>query len=422
VPSPVRVLLAPRSEIHPGLAHFLTNLPSEEVRFFARDYAYLYRFTGIRVEEFDPFLHFSVSETVRYRLTETDRFVVHAALNPVQNAMPWILHTDCFFPLQSHGKLFCIGSIDKVLNAEVPETLVRRRERTMLLHLLDPHCQKILFWTAAGRHDTLGHIASRGLLNEPELQQFCKKIDILYPTLPYKQSITKNECLTVVYAGRNYEHKGGAVALALFDRLAVEFGDRISLLFVGPLPDGLSTAHPQVSFHPLMSQPVFLRLLESAHIFILPTKSENYGMTLLEAANRGLAIVTSGGAGMRHITELFQDEVNAYLVPSELSFQDKVERYYAHLKELLQNQGALVRMQEANRRLFLSGPLGFGDACRKLVSIYRQALRPAERMDSEPISTEHDLATREIDANAMSRLMTQVQARHRTYVSYQACP
>jgi glycosyltransferase involved in cell wall biosynthesis len=57
------------------------------------------------------------------------------------------------------------------------------------------------------------------------------------------------------------------------------------------------------------------RWYAAADVFVLPSRSETWGMVLNEAAEAGLALVASEAAGAAH--DLIQPGINGYLVPPD---------------------------------------------------------------------------------------------------------
>jgi hypothetical protein len=102
-------------------------------------------------------------------------------------------------------------------------------------------------------------------------------------------------------------------------------------------------------------------------------------MALLEAANRGLAIVSSGLPGLPHIHELFEEGVNGHFVRTDQSDGERLNRFGRHLRGLLDHRERLDAMSSANRRLFSRGKLSLPEHQRELCKHYTSAFEDLAR-------------------------------------------
>ena len=84
--------------------------------------------------------------------------------------------------------------------------------------------------------------------------------------------------------------------------------------------------------------------LSQADIFVLPTHTEGFPLSLLEGMAMGLPVVTTPVGG---IPEVVKDGVNGYLVPPR-----DVETLAERILTLLKEPGQRLRMGEANARLY----------------------------------------------------------------------
>jgi glycosyltransferase involved in cell wall biosynthesis len=91
-----------------------------------------------------------------------------------------------------------------------------------------------------------------------------------------------------------------------------------TLLVVGDGPDdGLvrSLAPPNVSFAGRVSRDELPALYAHSDVFVMPSRSETWGMAMQEAAAVGLPLIATDAPGAAH--DLIEDGVNGYRVPVE---------------------------------------------------------------------------------------------------------
>ena len=90
------------------------------------------------------------------------------------------------------------------------------------------------------------------------------------------------------------------------------------LLVVGDGPDdGLvrSLAPPNVSFAGRVPRDELQALYAQSDVFVMPSRSETWGMAMQEAAAVGLPLIATDAPGAAH--DLIEDGVNGYRVPVE---------------------------------------------------------------------------------------------------------
>jgi glycosyltransferase involved in cell wall biosynthesis len=115
---------------------------------------------------------------------------------------------------------------------------------------------------------------------------------------------------TFLYVGRLDPEKGLEVLLEAFGRL--EEGELV-LVGSGSVEDELRRAAPtRVTFTGPLDREAVVERYAEADVFVLPSRSEQWGMVLNEAAAAGLALVASTAAGAAH--ELIEDGVNGFRV------------------------------------------------------------------------------------------------------------
>lgn len=114
-----------------------------------------------------------------------------------------------------------------------------------------------------------------------------------------------------LYVGRLDPEKGVDVLLRAFARVPGE----LVLVGAGSEERRLRELAPErVRFLGPLDRDGVARRYAEADVFVLPSRSEQWGMVLNEAATAGLALVATDAAGAAH--ELIEDGVNGFRVPA----------------------------------------------------------------------------------------------------------
>lgn len=125
----------------------------------------------------------------------------------------------------------------------------------------------------------------------------------------------------LLFVGFDWERKGGALATAAVHMLRAD-GHAVELDIVGcDRPEG-EVDTQSIRFHGRLDKQVpeqaakLDRLYEEAHLFILPTQAECYGMVFAEAASYGIPVISTATGG---VPSVVQDGVTGILVPQGAS-------------------------------------------------------------------------------------------------------
>jgi len=373
------IILGPGDELHTGIHGELVETPPPGVTYFLPAYRYRFMFPAGSREPFNPSRDFAVSQTVEFAFPVGHRAIVHSSRIPVFNRVPWLAETDCILPTLNAGTFFALGTGGGARNEP---RLVRQRQRLMLSHYRSDHCTALLFYTEHGRHNFLSFLEERQLLAPSDHARLAEKTDVVRATAPWRGSTERREGKpTIIYMGRFRETKGGEVALEVFRRIHALYGDRVVLVYVGPLPAEDYELPPGVIFHPVLDRSEYLKIVACGHIFLSPTEFEGYGFGLVEAASHGMVVVTSRGPGMGHIEELFQHGRHALLVSASETLSDKIEAYEQSVRLLLDGQDRLAAFYANNFELFHTGELSLQVRDRKLLGYYARMQEELERVN-----------------------------------------
>lgn len=113
-----------------------------------------------------------------------------------------------------------------------------------------------------------------------------------------------------LYAGRLDPEKGLDVLLEAFREVPGE----LELVGSGSDEERLrSLAPPNVHFRGPLDRDALVPVYAEADVFVLPSRSEPWGMVLNEAAAAGLPLVATDGVGAAH--DLIEDGANGFRVP-----------------------------------------------------------------------------------------------------------
>lgn len=174
---------------------------------------------------------------------------------------------------------------------------------------------------------------------------------------------------TFLYAGRLDPEKGLDVLLRAFERVPGE------LVLVGSGTDEArlrKLASDRVRFTGPVGQDDLVPLYAEADVFVLPSRSEPWGMVLNEAAAAGLPLVATDGVGAAH--DLIENGVNGFRVPvgDELALGEAMRR-------LTEDTGfraaAGIRSRELSQRFT---PEAWADAVARLVNELTETSRNLE--------------------------------------------
>ena len=362
------VVLGPASELHRGVHGTLVDSPPPGVRYVDAPHAHRFRFAGSSRGARDPFREHAAGEFVEYRVPPGLVWGVHSSRLPVAGRLPWVADVDCLVTTLRYGRPFLLGTNGSDTLGQVGPDALRRRERIMLRQYLGARCKGLLFRTEHARRTALGYITDEQLLDPRELDAFAARLDVVHPTVrPGRSRPLAASTVTVVYAGRTFEDKGGALAISA---LASLVDLPVRPVWVGAGPVDMRAALPGVELHEWLPRAAWLELLGRADVLVSPTEFESYGMALVEGAACGAAIVTTSGPGMEHIGELFEEGVHALFVDNRLGAAAKLAALTRHVRALVERPELRRAMQAANRALFTHGRLSLARRDATLLARY----------------------------------------------------
>lgn len=267
------------------------------------------------------------SFTVMYRkIRESD--LIH--LNPFN-------FTELILPFLAkiHGKK-CIATMHSNINFHFL-TLIIALEMTRLIivyNLMLLMADRVVFLSCAHYENFLKY----SLLKN----RFKTKAVIIPNAIDAERILTERKPvaespLTCIFVGRFEKRKGIYDFLALAEQLQ---GEEIHFLVVGFDPLQLQKPLKNVTIVGKVSNEKLFDYYDKSHVFLMPSYSEAFGITILEAMARGLVILASDIPGMR---EKIEAERNGYLFPP-----GDIEKIKERLLYLKNNPKEISRMSRNN--------------------------------------------------------------------------
>lgn len=386
---PLNVTLGPSIDLHVGIHGALLASPPEGITYARRG--------GTHVFLFPPGSAYpDVFETPHWgefvSLGE-DAPVVHSARWPVLNARAWVADMDDFgYPVLGGRTLFneaFWGPFRREVGrpggppADHP---LRLRLSHMLRAYAHPSCRAILFGT------TLGLARAAQFISDLEAgadgEAFLRKAQVLGPAMPpvpAESVAAKWQGQTgtnVLFCGMGWRLKNGALAIRVMARLAVKHpGARF--IHAGDVPPEYRDDQRRRALPPNLRLlgPVprehAKALFEGAHILFHPTRSESFGMVLLEAAAAGLAVVCARGRGLEHLDEIVDPRGAATLDRGAVPEGDEEAVFTTLLDALLTDRQAAETMGMRNHARVEGSMLSSVNRNAALASVYHRAVETA---------------------------------------------
>jgi len=292
-----------------------------------------------------------------YTRTNEEYDLIHCAHCISKNKSPWVC--DMEFVGQ-----FWVSSLYKNSSSK----------KNVLKYIMSPYCKKILAWT---------EWTKRGILKE--LPEVANKLEVLYPAVPLqkvgKRSYSK---INLLFVGRNFELKGGMIALDIFDKLTKKY-DNVSATIVSDVHGGIIKkygSNKKIEFYGLMShEKLFEEIYPNADIFVYPTFSDTFGFAILEAQSFGLPVVAMKTMSTHTLQETISEGKTGFVVEN-VSFdgsdfivsEEVISRIKEKIEELIVDKKKLRNMSKNCVREIRSGKFSIKKRNEKLKRVYREAI------------------------------------------------
>ncbi len=367
-PDSLEVVIGPSIDLHEGIHGALLSSPPPGISYARRDGEHVFLFPqGSAYPDVFETPHWG--ELVA--LSDAAP-LVHSARWPVLRARAWVADMDDFgYPVLGGRTLFNERTWPR-FRREVSRPggpsagdPIRLRLTSMLRAYAHPSCRGILFGTKVGLGRAAKILSDLGAGADGEA--FLRKSRVLGPAMPPSprarvlEKWQEDKGINVLFCGVGWQLKNGPLAIRVMARMAVKH-PKARFLYVGDTPPEVRGDERRRALPPNMrlvgkASPEHVKtLFDGAHILFHPSRSESFGMVLLEAAAAGLAIVCARGHGMEHLDEIV-DERGASTVDREtVSERDEEERFAAHLDALL-TERALARAKGLWNHAHVEGSL-----------------------------------------------------------------
>ena len=219
--------------------------------------------------------------------------LIHASQHIILNKKPWVV--DC-----EHVSGFLSSVHHPKKRSFIYKYLLKKG-------LESKNCKKIMPWTNA---------AKKSIENLLRSDKINEKIEVVYPALSipnFKKK--KTEKTTLLFVGKIFYKKGGEETLKSFEILNRRY-DNIELLMICDVPEQFKRKYSSFEnikiYEPKFSREVlYEKFYSKADIFVLPTRSDTFGMVFLEAMAFELPIVTVDGFAR---DEIIEDGKNGFIV------------------------------------------------------------------------------------------------------------
>jgi glycosyltransferase involved in cell wall biosynthesis len=376
-----RVVLGSAIDLHPGIHGSLRASPPSGYRYVARNAQHVF-LHGCGRRGFCPLRHRHWAELVRFG---TGNELVHSMSWPVLGRRHWVVELDDFgYPAYAGRRLLSAGFRRSLESAWTDAFTrdVRRRTECLVRGYTHQSCGAVIFMTFAAAR------AASNLLVQLQLERWIEpliaKAVVIYPATPavpdeeIASKWDRQQRLKVLFCGRAFRAKDGALALRVVDRLFAR-GYDFEFAYVGHVPpsarDRFRDVLARIRVFESLPRRRVLALMKDAHVLFHPSPSESVGMVFVEAAAAGLAVVASEGPGLPQLHELFPpggvrsvDRGHGSRIEHERGFE-------AALEALLRSWSRTRAIGLRNHRWAREGSISVLQRNEAFASVYESTLR-----------------------------------------------
>jgi glycosyltransferase involved in cell wall biosynthesis len=263
-----------------------------------------------------------------------------------------------------------IGLVPYVIGFESHLPRVFGREDWKIFSILSRmlaarRCRKIVAISQIARRQFLQQHTGRPWFDDVASKLIVRYPNILIPPQSDGLAPSKTEAINLLFVGNHFVRKGGLVALRVAQQ-ANQLGlpikvDIVSGLqagassWIGPTRPGFLDEYrnlldtlPNVTSHGSLPNSMVLDLIGRSHFLLLPTFSDTFGYSAIEAMARCTPVIaTDIGA----LPEFVEDQVNGILVPldkneiGEWKHEGRTDRHLASYERMFRDE--VERLAEA---------------------------------------------------------------------------
>ena len=279
--------------------------------------------------------------------------LIHCAHCISKNKSPWVCD------IEFVGQFWASGH---------PKNFPSKKQ--VLKYIESDYCKKILAWSEWSK---------KGILKEfPEIKG---KVEVLYPAISTKKKGENlSEGINLLFIGRDFYLKGGAIALEIFDRLTKKY-EKVSATIVSDVPREVLGKYKnnKIKFYNLMShEKLFGEIYPNADIFVYPTFSDTFGFAILEAQSFGLPVVATKTTSTHTIRETITEGKTGFIVENMKSKkydEGIINEISGKVESLIKDKKLLKLMGKNAREEIMNGKFSVDRRNKNLGRVYKEALK-----------------------------------------------
>jgi len=185
-----------------------------------------------------------------------------------------------------------------------------------------------------------------------------------------------NPFIEIIFAGRIEKDKGIYQTLEAFSKLSKKYRNiRLHVLGKGSKLSELSSKFnsDKIIFHGFVDRNTLIKILKKSHIFCLPSSSESFGNSIIEAMIFGVVPIFSKGESVPTLFEENFHGLNISLKIKKRKYRAKTEDIAKKMELLINNQKLLY---EFSRKVynFSRSTYSIENMAQKVLNVYKGIL------------------------------------------------
>lgn len=269
---------------------------------------------------------------------------------------PWVAD------MESWWSMWLSGHFNKTGNRRVSKII------------MSPNCKKIMPWTK-----------KTASMIEKYLPVAKSKLEVVYPAIPCSKKLNrKPKEIIIIYAARDFQLKGGEIALRVISELKIKYPS-IKEEIYAEVPSEMNKKYSNLNILGLISQEKLLKRFEEAHILLYPSLMDTFGFAILEAMSRGcIPVAVENGNYTPAIQELIENEKTGCYVSLNIRPEKKISeseiriasnKILSVIEDLLENKKKIATISSNCFKEIKSGKFSLAERNKKLKRIYTEAIK-----------------------------------------------
>jgi glycosyltransferase involved in cell wall biosynthesis len=380
VSSPVSVTIGPTESLHPGIHGSLIEDPPPGVAYVTSTAGHI---SLLRQDSSFLFADLASGDFLQF----PGQGIIHACHLPVLESPGWILDTDCFVHWMACGEYAITQTFRDVECRRQSRTgqferRLRRRLRVMLGALGHPSCVGVLLRTERERAliaNWCRDLSDR-YVEAAIVESVIAKLGVLHPSVrPEPEAScapkwTTTDSPRIVFCGRAFADKNGAVALDCFERVLNRVADA-KIIYIGRIPSTVKKQFTHVLERIIHIESLprkrVLDIFGSAHLLFHAATFETAGCVFSEAMAAGMAILAPLD-GAEHLQD-WCGAGAALIDRTGLTRSEVIDRFSTALINLMEDMPRMRSMAIANYRAAAADWCATGSKNDVLRRLYAQA-------------------------------------------------